>query len=275
MITVSYGKSVFRVINIHQGIFDEDVTGHTHGKYSYEIHYVTSGMGILKTREKSYPLKKNSLYVTGPDAWHEQLTDIDNPMSEYCLYLQTVHIGDDALSSIFLDQHFWIGKGNREIKEAFFQMLSLAEHENLFAVQKLSIYVMLLLNELATRYSPIIRYDSSATVDERKFYLIETTFLNQYDTITLGSLAQKLCLSERQTQRLLRKYYGKSFTEKKADARIDKAKLLLQQNTDIEKLSCILGYTDASAFVHAFKRATGMTPLKFKNNCYIRKDSNK
>ena len=53
---------------------------------------------------------------------------------------------------------------------------------------------------------------------DRRFVLIEQAFL--YDeNITLTELSEKIGLCERQTQRLLKKYYGKTFREKKRETR--------------------------------------------------------
>ena len=48
--------------------------------------------------------------------------------------------------------------------------------------------------------------------------IIEKMFLYEKD-FTLSQLSSNLGLCERQTQRLLKKYYGKTFTQKKKETK--------------------------------------------------------
>ena len=59
---------------------------------------------------------------------------------------------------------------------------------------------------------------SPENLNDRRFIIIEQEFLfNPKPTLT--ELSGKLGICERQTQRLLKKYYGKSFREKKRESR--------------------------------------------------------
>ena len=50
--------------------------------------------------------------------------------------------------------------------------------------------------------------------------IIEDYFLYEYQNLSLEELAVKLGLGTRQTERLLPKHYGKTFLQKKTEARI-------------------------------------------------------
>lgn len=61
---------------------------------------------------------------------------------------------------------------------------------------------------------------SAEELNDRRFVLIEQAFLYTPD-LTLSELAEKIGVCERQTQRLLKKYYGKTFREKKKESKIE------------------------------------------------------
>lgn len=72
-----------------------------------------------------------------------------------------------------------------------------------------------LLTRITRLYAPA---DYSApekdeNLNDMRFLIIENMFLYNKD-FTLKDLSRKLGVCERQTQRLLKKYYGKTFREK-------------------------------------------------------------
>lgn len=54
-----------------------------HFHTSYELHFIAQGEGTVWIGEKSYNLKKGTFYLTGPNIYHEQKTDLINPMIRY------------------------------------------------------------------------------------------------------------------------------------------------------------------------------------------------
>ena len=58
---------------------------HSHSKNYYEAHLICGGKGTLIADEEVYPLEKGSLFMTGPDVVHAQITDSQDLLEEYCL----------------------------------------------------------------------------------------------------------------------------------------------------------------------------------------------
>ena len=56
-----------------------------HAHSTYELHFIERGNGTLKSGGKEYALRPGTFYLTGPEIYHEQLTDPHNPMSEYAV----------------------------------------------------------------------------------------------------------------------------------------------------------------------------------------------
>ena len=85
--------------------------------------------------------------------------------------------------------------------------------------------------------------------------IIEDAFFYRYRTLSLSDLAQLLGLSVRQTQRVLKDNFGKTFSQKLADARMAAAsQFLINTNLTISEISDRLGFSSIEHFSAAFRR---------------------
>ena len=60
---------------VDYGVFHDSIMRHSHSKNYYEAHLICGGKGTLIADEEEYPLEKGSLFMTGPDVVHAQITD--------------------------------------------------------------------------------------------------------------------------------------------------------------------------------------------------------
>lgn len=257
-----FGKTEFKLLHTIHSVIPDDIQGHTHSKNSFELHYIEKGRGTLDTHTNSYELYEGTFFVTGPEVWHKQLTDKSDPLVEYCLYFQCEEKPKDLISQIFTEQAFFIGRNNDKLKYAFEQTAKYIISTNIFDLQEQVIFVQLIMNELSRLYAPEIINSEKFTPEDRKNIIIEDSFLYDYKDITLSALAQRLGMSERQTQRLIKKYYGKTFAVKKTEARLEKAKILIDKNMKISDIATAVGYADSSSFIKAYKNKYGISPKK-------------
>lgn len=220
MITFKWNDFDFTLIEFGKGVFKKDMAGHSHSKNSYEMHFIVDGEGALITDTEEYKLSKGNFFVTGPNIYHKQSTNPQKPLTEYYLYIQTSDKKtNNALVSTFLSNHFYFYRNC--------EMLSLVEriiqesnvkkwgYENIIAA-----LMQILLTEITRLYWPDFRVTnkSAENLNDRRFILIEQAFINDPEGITLTKLSGTIGLCERQTQRLLEKYYGMSFLQKKAES---------------------------------------------------------
>lgn len=82
-------------------------------------------------------------------------------------------------------------------------------------------------------------------------------------TLSRQELAREMNLSPRSLCRIFEQN-GSSFAESKRDLAFQRAQTRLAEDMSIESIAEELGYSDASAFIKAFKSWTGKTPMKFK-----------
>lgn len=254
------GKSTYKIVNISSGKFSSDINGHSHSSESYEIHYCFGGKGELITDSNSYMLNKNSLYITGPNLWHRQIIDKNEPLDEICLYIQKTSTGKDILSGTFNSTHFWTGQANGAVRSLFEELNVIAYQNSIYAKEKQVHIAELIVTELSFLYSSKLIMSDADTPDDKKFVIIENAFIFDYMNITLPELSQRLGMSVRQTQRILKQYYAMTFREKKLNARLEAAVMKLKDGKSVSEVAFETGYADTPSLIRAFKKRYDKTP---------------
>lgn len=117
------------------------------------------------------------------------------------------------------------------------------------------------------------KYKSSTVTPEAQLAIIEklTVFMTAQKpflqpNFSLPDLAQHINVSVHTLSQVINDGLGKSFFEMTAEYRIEEAKLLLKQqsNIKVEEIAEQVGYNSKSSFNTAFKRITGKTPSEFR-----------
>ena len=261
-----------QVLNIIFEQFSKAIPAHSHGSRSYEIHYIPFGYGKLKADGKSYEIAPNTLYVTGPHVEHAQSPLMSDPMQEYCVYFK---LKDDShnhrASSVlnrFAQTTFWIGPDTQDIHALFRQLFWELEHQ--YTGYRLQIELLLsqILICMVRNYEQkkdLSNYPAPNLQADKASVIIEEYFLYEYQNLSLDTLADRLKLSTRQTQRLLKEYYGKTFQEKKAEARMSAAAILLEdRDRSITSIANLLGYSSVEHFSSAFRSFYHVSPRLYR-----------
>ena len=252
---------------------------HAHSKNSYELHFVPQGSGTLVIDTQKYDITPGTLFMTGPEVPHEQISIRDNPMIEYSIYMQVRQPLPKQIPPLvqgFLECSFWFGHAEQSIytlTNQLFEELQLQAPGYELMLQ--TILPQLILN--VARYylgqkksHPKAQHQpdsnqSLQTISEKAYLIIEEAFLYDYKTITLTELANRVSLGERQTERLLQKHYGQSFIKKKTEARMSAASQLLRETQNsIAEISEELGYSSPEHFSNAFTKYYKISPKKYR-----------
>ncbi len=100
-------------------------------------------------------------------------------------------------------------------------------------------------------------------VIERVKDIVATNYNNE---LTLEQVAEMVCLNSDYLSRIFKQIEGINFKEYFINARIEKAKQLLEQGSlSIKEISYHVGYSNPNYFSRAFKKAFGMTAVEYKN----------
>lgn len=248
------------------------IPSHSHGSGCYEIHYIPYGCGKLTADGRYYDIVPNTVYVTGPHIEHAQFPLPVDPMEEYCVYLK-VRKGSQckissALMDPFLSAHFWFGKDNHAIHPIMKQLFHELEQRETGYMRQVELLLSQLLIAMVRNYE----YQKNAgghyapsNLADRNSVIIEEYFLYEYSSLSLKGLADRIKLSSRQTQRLLQELYGKTFQQKKADARMSAAAVLLHDRSkSITAIADELGYSSPEHFSGSFRSYYQMSPREYR-----------
>jgi len=263
----------FQVLNIVYERFNRPMPKHSHGNTSYELHYIPSGYGIVTIDGKSYDAKPGVLYMTGPHVEHEQIPSKDDPMEEYCIYFKlskttSKNSAPETAASIFSKTHFWYGKDSQNLLEIITQLFF--ELENKYTGYMIQVEALLqqcivkIVRNYETHKISDSHFSHTNLVDS-KYLIVEESFLYDYESITLEGLADRLGLGIRQTERFIKEYYGKTFTQKKTEARMSMAKIFLNdKDISISEIAKRLNYSSVEHFAYAFKKYYGISARDYR-----------
>lgn len=250
------------------------IAAHRHSNASYEIHYAERGSGTVTIDGVTRSIGPDTLYITGPNVVHAQQSDAADPINEYCLYLncrRSARASGDPFA-LFADTLFWMGMDGGRI----FPLLSQLIEENRAPQPGTAEMSESLLRQIIIQLTRMYRQGaaplpktlpSPALSRAGLMPVIEDAFFYRYRTLTLQDLCQLLNLSIRQTQRLLQRSFGKTFSQKLTEARMAAASQFLT-NTDlsITAISDRLGFSSIEHFSAAFRRAMGCSPRDYRRH---------
>ncbi|MGN1421666.1 MAG: cupin domain-containing protein [Eubacterium sp.] len=219
MIKFTWNGVVFDITDMGGGSLGDDIPRHSHAKNSYELHFITGGKGELVTDTKSYELKAGDFFITGPNIYHAQSANKKDPVKDVFIMLQVINSDKaNAVSSTFLDTHFYFCENfkNDVAVEILYEYRN-KKTDYKSAVSGLSVKLLTDITRflLPPSFSEVLAGES---LNDRRFVIIEQAFLYN-PSLTLTELSGKIGVCERQTERLLKRYYGKTFREKKAESR--------------------------------------------------------
>ncbi len=264
-IKFSMENTTFYALHFACERFLRSIPSHSHSDNSYEIHYIPFGKGKVKINNVTYRVEPNTLYVTGPHIEHEQIPDKEDPMIEYCIYLKLdkknshrkADMGDTYLQ-IFEDTRIWYGQDTQSIHPLMQEIFLELEKKFTGYMKQVETLLQQLVIQLVRNYeSTKVSHNPSKPFDlaYSKYFVIEEYFLYEYKDLSLEDLSRRLGLSPRQTERLLKRHYGKTFLQKKAEAKMSAAAILLMDsNKRITDIAHDLGYSSVEHFSYAFRR---------------------
>ncbi|WP_163538197.1 AraC family transcriptional regulator [Gracilibacillus sp. YIM 98692] len=275
---LTIGGLVLNVMYVKFGYFYSSMPEHSHSLGSYELHYIPSGQGVLIAQGNRYQIKPGTLFMTGPDVTHEQITNPNDPMAEYCIFFEILSndsasmnkhsiLRDNILSELLISTPFWFGTDNGGLMKLFEMLADELAHYRIGLHHMATNILEMILIQTIRQYSETHASTSVPlkSLDDSRMVIIENSFLFQYATITLSQLAEMLGLSTRQTERAVQKQYGMSFMEKKKQARMSAAShLLLTTELSVTAIARQIGFTTVEQFSNAFKKFYGMTATQYR-----------
>ena len=273
-ISFTIENTTIHTINFIFSKFSTSIPIHSHGSNSYEIHYIPNGFGKLITDNKQYDIVPNTLFITGPHINHAQFPSLDDPMEEYCLYIKIGHTSDKSNPAPVLDSFksapFWFGNDTQNLLPLFVELINETRSKDIGHQEKIKALLCQIVIGIVRNYKNKSIVSSSYTFTafpDNKSLIIEEYFLYEYVNLSLQDLSNRLNLSTRQTERILKEYYGKTFRQKKTEAKMSIAVILLRENKSISYIADTLGFSSLEHFSNTFKKYYHISPSQYRRNC--------
>ncbi|MDO8685843.1 MAG: AraC family transcriptional regulator [Clostridiales bacterium] len=274
------GSLLFNIFFDSSFFNSENETSGSHNHATFELHFIMNGSCTFCVEDLNYELSENSFCIIAPEVYHSLKS---NPQ---CIYRKSCFKFEYTV-----DRHTENLSPSEETAEIigilsnikFFHMKDASkniclindiykefEEQSVGYISKIqSLFVQILIDVFRLAYiEPKNQLDLPSRIpDEKRIYLIESFFFNNYSRkITDSELSDLLHISSRQLNRILHKLFHSSFREKLCKTRIEAAKdLLTSTNQTISEISIKTGYTSISSFCSVFKFYTGLTPSLFRN----------
>lgn len=259
--------------NVQHRLIKENIHPHSHGELCYEIHYIQSGEGSLKLDNKHYILSPGALFIAGPYIEHSYKPK--STLEEYYVYFNIKKLPKQnnnesnewlKILSLLSSTPAWFGTDRYNISISMNELLNTAlKKEFGYQTEFKSLFLQFLL-KLIRNILPN-DYVNRNTNNENSYVSLHRTIeraLAKFD-MSLSELSSELYLSQRQTERLIKKLYGKSFSKKKMETRMLAASdLLLSTDKSISEVSDILCYSSIGHFSSQFSAYFGVTPSQYK-----------
>lgn len=245
---------------------------HTHE--FYELAYVLKGSVINCFDDREIRLLEGSVCIMNLQSTHAlKVSDPEGILVNVCLRKSFF---DDGILGRFLDQdsplpRFLGGRDernllilsdprNRELAEIMQAMLARYEQDGFHQSLGTTGLALALLDCL----SRIDTY-SYLGIDEKTLKMIEYVETH-LESVSVHELSREFGYNESYVSQYVRRHTGRTVTEIVTDARMEKARRLLQETTDpIDQIARRIGYESPSHFSLVFKRHNGMTPGTYRH----------
>ncbi len=241
-----------------------------------ECHFLISGNIRLTTHDEKLVFGADAFCVIPRNLKHgiETVTGPTRKISFYVTISQNKHIENNTFSwyeQIFLSKKPFISDKLALPFNMLFKITQNTDSHDFIQKSKLKSMFTWAFLELLQHTEEITVFghtNTSINYDNELALKIENFLIDNFEPATqLEDLAQYLCLSHRQTSRLLKRLFNLSFQDIKKEIRITKSKELIRQKKhSLKDIAELLGYDSYIGFYKAFRKSTGITPEEYRDS---------
>ncbi len=249
----------------------------------YEIHVIKSGSASLVVKEDHVHLTEGDVCLFAPNVSH-YVEDYSADLVRCSFMFNPAKISVDAKNKNFSFSEY---KFYTEILRNFGDYFIIKDYDKINTFSRLKDYefsdenihrikaiLSLFLVDFceAVLIAGNLKKDSQNGRDVETDYMVkqkivvEKFFYERYnERISIEDLADKLCLSVCQTNRIVKKFFGMSFKKLLVKQRVENACMLIKQGKlSLDEISRLSGYSSYNGFFYAFKSFLGKTPEEYK-----------
>lgn len=242
---------------------------HKHDDLS-EIVYIIDGEGTFVINNETFLAQKGDLLIYNKGVIHEEYSNPSNPLKTYFCGISSLAIEGLKELEIIPSSIEPVIRNNKYSSKLESYISDIFEESSLKA-SGFEIICQNLLTSLITLINRIIKLQSKDTVSNGSHSLAhiikEYIDKNYTKDITLKEIADKLFLSPYYMSHIFKKEMNNSPINYLIHRRIGEAKrLLVSTDMKVWEIAKIVGYENPNYFTLLFKKMTGESPKKFKEN---------
>ena len=214
----------------------------------------------LKNGEKLYCQSGNLIYVPKGSEYKLDLSDFENESSN------TININFDTYTEsgeylILSDKIVILDTQGSKLKHLISD-IDLYSEGAIKSPGLMKANMYRIFNKLSQNYSPSSQNSDQYELVKKGIEIMQDPNCN---SLSIKEIAQKCNISEIYLRNLFVKYLGISPVKYRSDARVRRAKLLLEyENSSIAQIAEDVGLSDTSYFIKTFKARVGVTPSQYR-----------
>lgn len=157
-----------------------------------------------------------------------------------------------------------------QIEEFFTKIVASLYSQSLVAQDRTKALFTLLFAEIFSLFedkeNKVYDYGSDFAENDSRVFMIGEYFNEYYmEDISLKNLSERLYLSTKQTDKMIKKAFGEGFRQHLCKIRLLIAKKLLRDtDMEIREIADSVGYKSYNGFYLAFKQNANMTPQQYR-----------
>lgn len=257
---------------LYSGFVSEEPDWHyrAHSHPFSEIIYICDGCGEFNIDGKLYKASKGDILIYNAGVSHEERSDCENPLKTYFCGIDNIKINGLREEQIIPDSLSPVIKAS-EYSAKLETYISDLVRESSAKINGYEIVTSSLLSSiivLVLRVAGVLNSESN-TDTPVKVSKNTRDYIDKYysQDINLSNLAKNLYISKDYLSHIFKSETGFSPMQYLIKRRIEEAKkLLVSSDLSVNKISLTVGYDDPNYFCAMFKKITGFTPLRYRNN---------
>lgn len=275
----TFGES--KLLYISTSKYEGDWQSILHSHPFSELFYVVNGSGFFVAEKEEFPVGKNDMVIINPHVQHTEKSGNDSPLEYIVLGINGLSFSFENIASaqdgISMQTAFGtVYKYNMQNSNVYAYLNIMLEE----ITHKRDNYETVCQNLLEVLLICMLRNDelsivkSTDSLMNRECTQIKNFLDSNYsENITLDTLAGITHMNKYYMAHAFTRYTGLSPINYLIQKRIQEGKSLLEStNYSIAQISAMLGFSSQSYFSQAFKKATGRTPVQYRNEFRGRKE---
>lgn len=236
-----------------------------HSHLFVEMAYVFEGKCHHFVEGQEYLQEEGELIVLPPGTHHDLSAENDARCITVKLQLDFfVHLSIPELPMYSRPLRFSCGKD--PMLEAMFLFLFQQQETQLpYRNQMMENTIINILTYVMQQYKDSLTILTQTPVMDKTVLEMITYMYENYQTVTLTSLAEQFHYNESYLSRMFHDQTGKTFSQALKEYRLSKAEeLLLTTDWKLDRICDKIGYKDTRQFIRSFRELYGDTPEKYR-----------